>query len=488
MGSIGVTCEIGKVDMDDVHGVLHDPLGIIGERILMKNVKTQVSDKKRKKEVSSEKSKAKKKKDDNSPPTLIPANLDDLINTPEDEPGSIENGDNAFEWMICPTKVSDFYENYWEKKPLLIKGSEDRNYYKSLFSTKALDKILREQRVLYGKNLDVTSYDGKRETHNPEGRVYPAVLWDFFNNGCSIRMLNPQTFHSQHWRLHKSRTKEEKLPRYSSQNFSQDEVGPPFMEMDLEPGDLLYLPRGTIHQGNCLEENHSLHITISMYQLNSWTDLLEKLLPGALAVASQENIEFRQGLPRDFLLNMGVVNEGKDTAGRKQFVDKAKTLMKKLIDYAPIDAACDQLGKKLMHDVLPPALELSEKARTVAGDGERWHSIKKTVVNRVEIDPDTAIRLVRSTAVRLVQEDDTVMLYYSTDNTREYHEVDSQCMEIGPDLAPALEHLITNYPEWSKVEQLPLDDLEERMKVAGDLWEKGIVITSEPLEPKYDDP
>ena len=97
-------------------------------------------------------------------------------------------------------------------------------------------------------------------------------------------------------------------------------------------------------------------------------------------------------------------------------------------------------------------------------------------------------RLVRSTAVRLVQEDDTVMLYYSTDNTREYHEVDSQCMEIGPDLAPALEHLITNYPEWSKVEELPLDDLEERMKVAGDLWEKGIVITSEPLEPKYDDP
>ena len=32
-----------------------------------------------------------------------------------------------------------------------------------------LEKIIREQRVLYGKNLDITSYDGKRETHNPEG-------------------------------------------------------------------------------------------------------------------------------------------------------------------------------------------------------------------------------------------------------------------------------------------------------------------------------
>ena len=88
----------------------------------------------------------------------------------------------------------------WEKKPLLLKRN-DPAYFKSLFSTKALDRIIREQRVLYGKNLDVTSYDGKRETHNPEGRVFPAVLWDFYNNGCSIRMLNPQTFHAAVWRL-----------------------------------------------------------------------------------------------------------------------------------------------------------------------------------------------------------------------------------------------------------------------------------------------
>ena len=415
-----------------------DPLGL-GDGVLMKNVKTQVSDKKRKSN-GVDKGKVKKKKLYEEPPMLIPAGLDELMDTPEEEPGSIENGDHAFEWMICPFKPDEFYKDYWEKKPLLIRRPEDRNYYKSIFSTKALDKILREQRVLYGKNLDITSYDGKRETHNPEGRVFPAVLWDFYSNGCSIRMLNPQTYHNavwrlcstlqdhfqnmvganvyltppgtqgfaphyddvevfmlqlegkKHWKLHKSRSDDEVLPRHSSGNFDQEEVGAPFMEMDLEPGDLLYLPRGTIHQGNCLEDKHSLHITISMYQLNSWTDLFEKLLPGALAIASQENVEFRQGLPREFLLNMGVVNEGKDSEGRKKFVDKVKTMMKKLIDYAPIDAACDQLGKKLMHDVLPPALELSEKARTVAGDGERWHSGKLSVVNRVEIDPDTSIR------------------------------------------------------------------------------------------------
>ena len=45
--------------------------------------------------------------------------------------------------------------------------------------------------------------------------------------------------------------------------------------------------------------------------------------------------------------------------------------MGKLFAYAPVDAAVDQLGKKLMLDALPPALEEVEKCRTVHADGER---------------------------------------------------------------------------------------------------------------------
>lgn len=292
----------------------------------------------------------------------------------------------------------------------------------------------------------------------------------------------------KHWKIYNPRSTEETLPRFSSENLEQDDVGNPVIEVDLEPGDMIYMPRGTIHQGNCLNEEHSLHITISAYQLNSWTDLFEKLLPAALTAASQEDLQFREGLPRDFLLNMGVANEDKASTEREQFISKVKHLMKKLIDYAPIDAACDQMGRKLMHDGLPPALELSEKARTVLGDGEKWNSNKNTVVNRVEIDPDTNIRLIRSTAIRLVSEDDSVQVYFSTENTREYHEVEEQSLEVGSDMAPAVEHLITSYPAWVKVEDLPLEELEDRMKVAGDLWERGILMTSEPLEPHYDDP
>ena len=47
----------------------------------------------------------------------------------------------------------------------------------------------------------------------------------------------------KHWRLYEPRTDAEKLPRFSSPNFSQAEMGDPCMDVVLEAGDMLYFPR-----------------------------------------------------------------------------------------------------------------------------------------------------------------------------------------------------------------------------------------------------
>ena len=61
------------------------------------------------------------------------------------------------------------------------------------------------------------------------------------------------------------------LPRVSSRNFNSKEVkGEPYIYKILEPGDVLYVPRGWVHQGEALAGEHSLHVTISTYQRNSW--------------------------------------------------------------------------------------------------------------------------------------------------------------------------------------------------------------------------
>ena len=166
-------------------------------------------------------------------------------------------------------------------------------------------------------------------------------------------------------------------------------------------------------------------------------------------------------LSRDYLSFMGVAHEPSDEADsdagapidvksllRKRFLSNLRGLVGRLTAAIEenADAACDQMGKRLMSEVgllakyhpelschddtvvsliivrectrhsspddaknsfythhneknssnyqqaLPPALEVSERARTVVGVGERWHAVKKTVVNRVEIDPDTHVR------------------------------------------------------------------------------------------------
>jgi len=452
--------------------------------------------------------------------------------------GSIEDGKKCFEWLIHPEKSDNFFAETWEKKPKLIKRNNDRQYFKHTFSTKSFDEILRNQNVQFTKNLDVTSYtDGKRETHNPEGRAYAPVVWDFYNNGCSLRMLNPQTFDNQvwklcatlqdyigsfvgtnmyltppgtqgfaphyddvevfimqlegkkRWRLYKPRNSQETLPRYSSQNFQQNEIGKPMMDVILEPGDLLYMPRGTIHQGNCLEEAHSLHLTVSCHQQNSYGNLLEKLLPLALKTAMREDIEFRRGLPTDYLSHLGLANSDQNSKSRDDFMNKVQNLMGKLFNHAPVDNAVDQMGQKLMHVSLPPYLTAQESNRCVQTGGERWNSNKNRVVNRVEIDPDTKIRLIRAHCLRLVEDstDQTIKIYFNVENSREYEEVEPMFLEVEADLVPAFKALINAYPAYIKVENLPIEELDMKMKVVQDLWEKKLLLTKNPLEAHYDD-
>lgn len=346
------------------------------------------------------------------------------------------------------------------------------NYYSHIVSTPLLDEVLRKNHILFTENIDITSYsNGVRETHNLPGRALPSVVWDFYEQKCSVRMLNPQTFiptihalngkkkhviltissnnfyyffkfatrfaatlqeffgcfvganlyltppNSQgfaphyddveafilqiegqkRWRLYKPLHENEYLPRYSSKNFKQSEIGKPILDIVIKPGDLLYLPRGTIHQGVTLEDTHSLHVTLSVYQKNSWFDLLEKVLPQALERAAVNDTRFREGLPLNYLTYVGSVY---DPSNRKAaFNNKVKNLISLLLEYIDVDNAADLMAVNHIHDFLPPFLFKNERKCTVAEDGEIMTQ-NGLVKNRVEITLETRIRLLRLHCIR----------------------------------------------------------------------------------------
>uniref|UniRef100_V5GN51 Bifunctional lysine-specific demethylase and histidyl-hydroxylase n=1 Tax=Anoplophora glabripennis TaxID=217634 RepID=V5GN51_ANOGL len=257
------------------------------------------------------------------------------------------------------------------------------------------------------------------------------------------------------------------------------------MEVTLNAGDLLYFPRGTIHEGRTDPESHSFHITVSVYQHTAYVDLLEHILPDALQRAAAESVEFRQGLPLNYLKHLGCVNSDSQTKERADVTNKVQSLMMTLISYADVDQAADKLGRKFMYDSMPPVLAKKEIRHTSKLDGDFMKSGK--IFNRVEVGMDTQVRLLRYHCLRLVVEEDTVKLYYNTDNAKVYHGEEEQFLVISNELTPCIKKLQNSYPEFVAVEDLPNEDGIQKAQLVADLWERGLLVTNGPLLPISDE-
>lgn len=375
--------------------------------------------------------------------------------------------------------------------------------------------------------MDVTSYkDGERITLNPDGRANSADVWESYNEGCSIRFLNPHLFFpsiyrlnsslqeyfscmvganvyltppnsqgfaphyddieafvlqvegKKHWRVYAPRSVEETLPRVSSPNFRQEDIGEPIMDIVLEPGDLLYFPRGFIHQANTVPGHHSLHITLSTYQKNSWADLMEHCMKSALAEAIRNNVEFRRGVPLDMGQHLGAVHAytgEKDSAERKKMLSQVKSLFSRLGDYLPVDDAADQLQKKFQHDALPPLLTGKELQRTARGCSLKVSKGNVTQHGGV-FSAATQFRMLKANVARIVLEEGETRLYYHLDNSKYYHQYEPVFLEIDHDSAPAVGALIRAYPQYLSARDVE-GDTEGTLSVFTALWKRGLLVT-----------
>ena len=83
-------------------------------------------------------------------------------------------------------------------------------------------------------------------------------------------------------------------PRKGRANIDDAEAGAPTHELTLEAGDLLYLPRGFVHEA-WTSDAASAHLTVGLHVL-TWLDLLTV----ALAQVSNRDERFRKSLPIDF--------------------------------------------------------------------------------------------------------------------------------------------------------------------------------------------
>ncbi|CAJ0946464.1 unnamed protein product [Ranitomeya imitator] len=124
----------------------------------------------------------------------------------------------------------------------------------------------------------------------------------------------------------------------------------------------------------------------------------------------------------------------------------------------------------------------TEKDHSVYGAPARWENGDVTG-GIIQLEKDTQIRFLRRGIVRLCSEGEVCLLYYSTENSRVYHQAAPKSMEVDAEHMDAIEYLIHRYPQYATVESLPCEDLDDKLAVANMLFEKGLLTTKERLTP-----
>jgi len=247
----------------------------------------------------------------------------------------------SLEWLISPVNKKCFFQDYWEKKPLVV-NRKRRNYFETLFSLDEADRVLT---TLDRRYPDVTLKNASREITGDDYTVGDdaldvAKVYQLFGEGSTISFahldtvvpslasfrrslesefsclcqtnvyLTPagaqgakphydthdvfviQIAGSKQWTLYGTPVE---LP-LAAQDFDPavHEQGAPTLEFELEAGDVAYIPRGVVHDARS-GDNISLHITAGILR-TTWTDVLLEFV----AEASLNDPAFRKSLPPGF--------------------------------------------------------------------------------------------------------------------------------------------------------------------------------------------
>ena len=246
-----------------------------------------------------------------------------------------------FSKLIYPADERRFFAEFWEKKPLIIQR-KDSSYYRDILTESDIEHILgnvglpeavvqlnksgeyietkaangvadREQLVHQFKRGATIIFRGlhrfwprlSRLCRNMEFRLSHKFQTNVYLTPPGKQAFQPhydthdvfvlQCGGSKRWKIYTSPIA---LPvQYNKSLVSRDELDSPEHEFELHEGDLVYIPRGYVHEA--VSDNHaSLHITLGMLSM-TWADAVRC----ALEYAEAEDVEFRRSIPIDFFNN-----------------------------------------------------------------------------------------------------------------------------------------------------------------------------------------
>ncbi len=294
----------------------------------------------------------------------------------------MSTGEFSLERILAPVTPAEFFRDYFEIKTLLINRT-DPDYYAPLLSLAEIDRVITTM-SLNSDDIQMVNAKNPVRTEDytyPSGMIDPVKLYQKFADGATIILpqlhlrlapladlcrgleqefssrfqtniyLTPggnsqgfkphfdnhdvlvlQVAGTKDWKIYDT---PEVLPHrghtFNPEHYPAGEVTQEFV---LRAGDVLYIPRGVMHDAASTEQL-SLHITVGVMS-KTWTDFLLE----AVSAASLADPAFRNSLPAGF------AQDGYDRGSAEQTF---RTLLRALVDIAPFDSVFDQMTDDLIN-------------------------------------------------------------------------------------------------------------------------------------------
>ncbi|MGH9431282.1 MAG: cupin domain-containing protein [Terriglobia bacterium] len=309
-----------------------------------------------------------------------------LSSQTDDESALLSEAGPSLEWLIKPASKQQFFENYWEKRPLVVNRNQP-NYFSELLSLNEVDRVLTtvdrcypdvslknasrpisaDEYTVGGDTLDVAKVyqlfaEGSTITLAFLDTVVPALTLfcrslesefsfpfqtNIYLTPAGAQGAKPhydthdvfvlQVAGSKKWTLYGTPV-ELPLP---GQDFdpSTHERGDLTLEFELSAGDVAYIPRGVVHDARSTEVV-SLHITAGILRY-TWADLLLEFVAGACL----NDPAFRKALPPGF---------ARSNFDRAQARETLRDLLQMAWAKSNFDTALDRFVDEFMSSCPPP--------------------------------------------------------------------------------------------------------------------------------------
>ncbi|XP_060911722.1 ribosomal oxygenase 2 [Labrus mixtus] len=433
-------------------------------------------------------------------------------------PLSFHSPADVFSGLLQPLNSDTFFREFWEKKPLHLQRSDPSvaAYHRSLFQLSDLPALCSEGLQYYSDVNVVRCVNGQKKDLNKEGHVKHSVLnKNLLQNKATIQFHQPQRFKDELWKIQENLecffgtlvgsnvyiTPEDSqgLPahyddvevfilqlegqkhwrlysptvalatEYSVE--SEDRIGSPTHDITLKEGDLLYFPRGTIHQASTpAGVHHSTHLTLSTYQRMSWGDLLLDVLPSMLSESSRTDVSLREGMPQRILLG----NSGSEDTCRRLAAHLRS--LADVMETGKLEVRCTHLKRDFITNRLPPYSEqqIAPSGRIPAMEDVVCLRFKEHMV--ITVEPSQQ-RTEEAT-------EQVVFVLHSLKNQRESHMMGEGDEDEDRDISRGLQFPLSHLQalqQLQKEEQVPVVQLqlhsqEEKLSLVLALWSECLLV------------